>query len=126
ETRKKAVKSQLELAAGSDIVELHPQAAEPYAVKVAEIHGPGAWRRCWAGGYCIGARVGRARTRHPQAAGRTRGEIAGNLAAILSVNEKGPLVWHRWLRGLELDQRPQIRRFALLISTAEIYCSVPR
>jgi hypothetical protein len=38
ETREEAVKSQLALANGLDLVELHPQAAERYAAKVADIH----------------------------------------------------------------------------------------
>jgi hypothetical protein len=36
ETRQEAVKSRLALATGSDVVELHPQAAERYAAKVLD------------------------------------------------------------------------------------------
>jgi hypothetical protein len=38
ETREQVVRSQLALANGPDVVELHPQVAERYAAKVADIH----------------------------------------------------------------------------------------
>jgi site-specific DNA recombinase len=92
ETRQEAVKSQLALAAGADLVEFHPLAAERYAAKVAEIHAALA-RGDDAGQEAI-ALVRELVTRVrviPRPQGESVGlEIAGDLAAILSVNETGP------------------------------------
>jgi hypothetical protein len=105
ETRQEAVKSQLALAAGSDIVELHPQAAERYAAKVADIHaalarGDDAGQEAIA---LVRELVTRVRV-NPGPPGEPVGlEIAGDLAAILSVNETGPACMVSMVAGVGFE-----------------------
>jgi site-specific DNA recombinase len=105
ETRQEAVKSQLALAAGSDIVELHPQAAERYAAKVADIHA--ALARGDDAGQEVIALVRELVTRVrviPGPPGEPVGlEIAGDLAAILSVNETGPACMVSMVAGVGFE-----------------------
>jgi hypothetical protein len=101
EAREQVVKSQLALANGPDVVELHPQAAASYAAKVAEIHAALA-KGDTAGQDAInlvrelvtGVRV------LPRPRGEPVGlEITGDLAGILRVNEKGPVGMAKLVAG---------------------------
>ena len=101
ETREQVVKSQLALANGPDVVELHPQAAERYAAKVADIHS--ALSRGDSAGHEAIALVRELVTRVrvvPTPRGEAIGlEIAGDLAALLNVNEEGPIGMAKMVAG---------------------------
>ena len=101
ETREQVVKSQLALANGPDVVELHPQAAERYAAKVADIHS--ALSRGDSAGHEAIALVRELVTRVrvvPTPRGEAVGlEIAGDLAALLNVNEQGPIGMGKMVAG---------------------------
>jgi site-specific DNA recombinase len=101
ETREQVVKSQLALANGPDVVELHPQAAERYAAKVAEIHS--ALSRGDSAGHQAVALVRELVTR-VRVVSKSKGEavgleIAGDLAALLNVNEQGPIGMAKMVAG---------------------------
>ena len=89
------------MANGPDVVELHPQAAESYAAKVAKIHA--ALSRGDATGHEAIALVRELVTRVrviPTPRGETVGlEIAGDLAGLLNVNEKGPIGMAKLVAG---------------------------
>jgi hypothetical protein len=101
ETREQVVRSQLALANGPDVVELHPQAAERYAAKVADIHA--ALSRGDEAGHEAIALVRELVTRVrvvPTPRGEAVGlEIAGDLAALLGVNEEGPIGMAKMVAG---------------------------
>ncbi len=116
ETREQVLKSQLALAKGPDVVELHPQAAESYAAKVAEIHA--ALSRGDAAGHEAIALVRELVTRvrviptcRREAVGL---EIAGDLAKLLNVNEKGPIGMAKLVAGACYSQyRASVQRLFL-------------
>jgi hypothetical protein len=123
ETREQVLKSQLALAKGPDVVELHPQAAESYAAKVAEIHA--ALSRGDAAGHEAIALVRELVTRvrviptcRREAVGL---EIAGDLAKLLNVNEKGPIGMAKLVAGACNQLDLQLMR--LLSVTLEATCS---
>ena len=105
ETREEAVKSQLALANGPDLVELHPQAAERYAAKVADIHA--ALARDDAAGHEAINLVRELITRIrviPTPKGEPIGlEIAGDLAALLSANNEGTPVVSTMVAGVGFE-----------------------
>ena len=105
ETREQVVKSQLALANGPDVVELHPQAAERYAAKVADIHS--ALSRGDLAGHEAIAFVRELVTRvrvEPTPRGEAVGlEIAGDLAALLNVNEEGPIGMAKMVAGVGFE-----------------------
>jgi hypothetical protein len=105
ETREQVVKSQLALANGPDVVELHPQAAERYAAKVADIHS--ALSRGDEAGHEAIALVRELVTRVrvvPTPRGEAVGlEIAGDLAALLNVNEEGPIGMAKLVAGARIQ-----------------------
>ncbi|HEY1243435.1 MAG TPA: recombinase family protein [Hyphomicrobiaceae bacterium] len=106
ETREEAVKSQLALANGPDLVELHPQAAERYAAKVADIHA--ALARGDAAGHeainLVRELITRVRV-IPTPKGEPIGlEIAGDLAALLGANNEGTPVVSTMVAGARFSR----------------------
>jgi len=105
ETREQVVKSQLALANGPDDIELHPLAAESYAAKVAEIHaalarGDAAGHEAIALVRELVTRVRVTSTCRRQPVGL---EIAGDLARLLNVNEKGPTGMAKMVAGVGFE-----------------------
>jgi hypothetical protein len=96
------VESQLALANGPDVVELHPQAAERYSAKVADIHS--ALSRGDSAGHEAVALIRELVTRVrvvPTPSGEAVGlEIAGDLAGLLNVNEQGPIGMAKMVAGV--------------------------
>src|SRR5262245_55442534 len=106
ETREQVVRSQLALANGPDVVELHPQAAERYAAKVTDIHsalsrGDEAGHEAIALVRELVPRVRVVPTPRGEAVGL---EIAGDLAALLNVNEEGPIGMAKLVAGARFVQ----------------------